>query len=109
VRRECLKEARVTYEGLLCELEQNHQLTAPNWEAAIQRELCLKVLMDQLAHESRHMLHFRILGFSWNEIGRALHITGKQARSRFYYELDKAHTKLLGSCARSAGRSEDSD
>jgi len=71
VRQQFLKERRVTYEGLVGELEVNHHLKAPDWEAAMERELCLKVLIDQLPHQSRHMLHYRILGFSWNEIGRA--------------------------------------
>src|SRR5262249_10075001 len=32
VRQQFLKENRVTYEGLLRELELNHHLTAPDWE-----------------------------------------------------------------------------
>ena len=109
VRQQFLRDNRVTYEGLLRELELNHNLTAPDWEAAMERELCLRVLVDQLPHQSRHMLHYRILGFSWNEIGRALGMSGKQARSRFYYELDKVHSKLLGTRAKDAGNSEESD
>jgi DNA-directed RNA polymerase specialized sigma24 family protein len=110
VRQQFLKENRVTYEGLLRELELNHHLTAPDWEAAMERELCLKVLVDQLPHQSRHMLHYRILGFTWNEIGRALRISGKQARSRFYYELDKVHGKLLGNTIKGRpGHPEESD
>jgi DNA-directed RNA polymerase specialized sigma24 family protein len=109
VRQQFVRENRVAYEGLLSQLEQNHHLTAPNWEAAMERKLCLKVLIDQLPQPSRHMLHYRILGFSWNEIGRVLRLSGKQARSRFYYELDKAHAKLLGSRAMGAGHGEESD
>jgi DNA-directed RNA polymerase specialized sigma24 family protein len=109
VRQQFLQENRLTYEGLLRELELNHHLTAPDWEAALEQELCLKVLVDQLPHQSRHMLHYRILGFTWNEIGRALRISGKQARSRFYYELNKLHAKLLGARTNGAGDSEESD
>jgi len=109
VRQQFLKENRVTYEGLLRELELNHHLTAPDWEAAMEQELCFKALVDHLPHQSRHMLHYRILGFSWNEIGRALRISGKQARSRFYYELKKLHAKLLGTGTNGAGQSEESD
>jgi hypothetical protein len=54
------------------------------------------------------MPNYRILGFSWNEIGRALRISGKQARSRFYYELNKLHTKLLGTTTSDAGDREES-
>jgi DNA-directed RNA polymerase specialized sigma24 family protein len=109
VRQQLLKENRVTYEGLLRELELNHRLTAPDWEAAIEQELCLKALLDQLPHHARHMLHYRFLGFSWNEIGRVLRITGKQARSRFYYELSKVHANLLGKRTEDAEHSEESD
>jgi DNA-directed RNA polymerase specialized sigma24 family protein len=109
VRQQFLRENRVTYEGLLTELELNYHLTAPNWQAALETELCLKVLVDQLPHQSRHMLNYRILGFSWNEIGRVLRISGKQARSRFYYELNKLHAKLLGTTTNDAGHPEESD
>jgi hypothetical protein len=90
-------------------LEQNHHLTSPDWEAEMERTLYLKALVEQLPEQSRHMLHFRILGFSWKEIGRMLRISGKQARSRFYYDLNKAHTKLHGSTTNGAGHSEESD
>jgi DNA-directed RNA polymerase specialized sigma24 family protein len=109
VRQQFLRESRVEYEGLLQELEQNHPLIAADWEAVMERELCLRVLVEQLPDPSRHMLHYRILGFTWNEIGRAFRISGKQARSRFYYELDKAHRKLLGGRTKGAGHSEESD
>jgi DNA-directed RNA polymerase specialized sigma24 family protein len=108
VRQQFMKLHRVAYEGLLRELEQNHHLAAPDWQEAIERELCLQVLIGQLTPQSQHMLHYRILGFSWNEIGRALGFSGKQARSRFYYELDKAHAKLLGTKAEGAGPSGES-
>ena len=99
----------MTYEGLLRELELNHHLTAPDWEATMERELCLQVLIDQLPDEARHMLHYRILGFSWSETGRALQMSGKQARSRFYYELRKVHAKLLGAKPHSPNHREESD
>jgi DNA-directed RNA polymerase specialized sigma24 family protein len=109
VRQQFLRENRVTYEGLVSELELNHHLTAPDWVAALEREWCLNVLVDHLPHQARHMLNYRILGFSWNEIGRVLRISGKQARSRFYYELNKLHTKLLGTTTNDADHPEESD
>jgi len=109
VRQQFLRQNRMAYEGLLRELEQNHHLTAPDWEASIQWKLCLKTLVDLLPHQARHVLHYRILGFTWNEIGRALRISGKQARSRFYYELNKVHGKLIGSRTKDDGQSEGSD
>lgn len=108
VRQQFFRDNRLAYEGLLTELEQSHHLAAPDWEALMERQLLLNALIDLLPHQSRHILHYRILGFSWNEIGRALHISGKQARSRFYYELDKVRRKLLGSRPEGAAESEES-
>jgi len=41
------------------------------------------------AEKSRHMLNLPDSGFAWNEIGRALLMSGKAAKSRFYYALNK--------------------
>ncbi len=109
VRKQFLKDRRVTYEGLVRELEQNYHLRAPDWEAEMHRNLCLQIIIDQLPHQARHTLHLRILGFTWKETGRVLGISGKQARSRFYYEVEKVHAKLLGSRAEGAGHTEETD
>jgi DNA-directed RNA polymerase specialized sigma24 family protein len=109
VRHQSIKENRVAYEGLTSELELNHHLTGPNFEETIQQRLCVEVIIDLLPHEARHMLHFRILEFSWEEIGRRLGISAKQARSRFYYELEKVRSKLLQSKTGSVGSNEESD
>jgi len=55
------------------------------------------------------MLKYRILGFAWGEIGRALRISEKQAKKRFYYALNKVRATLLDSGAKGAGHSEESD
>jgi DNA-directed RNA polymerase specialized sigma24 family protein len=109
VRHQSIKENRVAYEGLTSELELNHHLTGPNFEETIQQRLCMEVIIDLLPHEARHMLHFRILEFSWEEIGRRLGISAKQARSRFYYELEKVRSKLLQSRTGNVGSNEESD
>jgi DNA-directed RNA polymerase specialized sigma24 family protein len=109
VRQQFFRQNRMAYEGLLRELEQNHHLTVPDWEALMESNLCLKSLVDLLPYQARHLLHYRILGFTWNEIGRVLRISGKQARSRFYYELDKVRGKLIGNRTKDDGHSEESD
>ena len=109
VSRQVLKENRIKYEGLLRELERNHRLTGPDWEAVIEWELCLQIVVGLLHDQPRRMLNYRILGFTWSEIGRALRISGKQARSRFYYALDKLHAKLHSSGAKGADHSEEPD
>ena len=72
-------------------------------------ELCLQILIDQLPDRCRHMLNFRILGFSWKEIGLVFHLSGKQASSQLHYELAKVHAKLLDGKTKDAGHSEESD
>jgi DNA-directed RNA polymerase specialized sigma24 family protein len=78
-------------------LELKHPIKAPDWQGSIERQLCLQVIIDQLPHEARHMLHYRIIGLSWKEIGRAFGLSAKQARSRFYYELNKVQERFLAS------------
>lgn len=109
VRHQSMRENRVAYAGLVNELELNHRLTGPDFEGIIERRLCLEVIIDLLPHEARHMLHFRILEFSWQEIGRRLGVSAKQARSRFYYELEKVRSKLLQSRTGNVGSNEEFD
>jgi len=66
-------------------------------------------LVNLLPEKSRHMLNYRILGFAWNEIGRALLMSEKQAKTRFYYALNKVRAKLRDSRGKGAGHSEESD
>ena len=109
VSRQVLKENRIKYEGLLRELERNHRLTGPDLEAAMEWKLCLQIIVNLLPEKSRRMLNYRILGFAWNEIGRALRMSEKQAKSRFYYALNKVHGKLRDSRAKGDGHSEAAD
>lgn len=109
VRHQFMAENRFAYEGLVSELEINHHLTGPDFKRIIEERLCVEVIVDLLSHEGRHMLHFRMLEFSWTEIGRRLGMSAKQARSRFYYELEKVRSKLLRNRAEDAGPNEESD
>lgn len=96
VRSQMLKNNRLEYEGLLRELDENHQLTAPDWTKGLEAQLCLKFLVSYLPHPARHMLNYRLLGFSWKEIGKRTGLSPKQSKSRFYYGVQKAYEKLLG-------------
>jgi DNA-directed RNA polymerase specialized sigma24 family protein len=69
----------------------------------------LQTIVNLLPEKSRRMLNYRILGFAWSEIGRALRISEKQAKKRFYYALNKVRATLLDSGAKGAGHSEESD
>jgi DNA-directed RNA polymerase specialized sigma24 family protein len=100
VRSQLLKDSRLAYEGLLYELEENHQPRAPDWVAAMETKLALDFLVSFLPHQTKHMLNFRTLGFSWKETARFAGITVEQAKSRFYYGVQKAYETLLETQAR---------
>jgi DNA-directed RNA polymerase specialized sigma24 family protein len=100
VRSQLLRDSRLAYEGLLCELEEKHQPRAPDWAKALETKLALKFLVAYLPHQTKHMLNYRTLGFSWKEIARFAGITVAQAKSRFHYGVQKAYETLLENQAR---------
>lgn len=106
IRSQLLKDERLVYEGLLKELEENHPLATTDWVAAIETELVMKSLLSRLPHEVRHLLHYRMLDFSWKAIGKSLGISAKQAKSRFYYGVQKAYEALINDQASRAGQQE---
>lgn len=106
VRWERLQDGRLVYEGLLSELEAKHQLKAPDWAAALETDLVLQFLISCLPHGLKHMLHYRMLGFSWKEIGGSLGISAKQAKSRFYYGVQKTYETLLDNHAKFSHQKE---
>ena len=95
VRSQLLRDSRLAYEGLLYELEENHQPIAPDWVAALQTKLALNFLVSYFPHQTKHILNYRTLGFSWKEIARFAGITVEQAKSRFYYGVQKAYETLI--------------
>ena len=100
VRAQLLRDSRLAYEGLLFELEENHRPRAPDWIAAMETKLALDFLVSYLPHQTKHMLNFRTLGFSWKETAGFAGITVEQAKSRFYYGVQKAYETLLANQAK---------
>jgi DNA-directed RNA polymerase specialized sigma24 family protein len=97
VRSRLIRDHRIGFEGLAHELEKNHALKAPDLNAALEWRLTLDLLLTYLPHEIRHTLHLRMLGFSWSEVSDVLRISVKQAKSRYYYGLEKAYDDLVKS------------
>ena len=95
VRRYVVLESRIEYEGLIHALEENHHPRAPDWIRGFETALSLKLLEAYLSHSVRRMLHYRLLDYSWKEIGVVFKMTDRQARSRFYYGARKAYEDLL--------------
>jgi DNA-directed RNA polymerase specialized sigma24 family protein len=94
VRSRRIREQRLTLEGLGRELEKNHSLRGADSVAALEWQITLDLLLIFLPHEIRHTLHLRMLGFSWKEVSDVLGIRVKQAKSRYYYGLQKAYEDL---------------
>lgn len=110
VRNLAIREGRIVYEGGVQELEANHQPSAPDWTKIFDDRIALMSLAPYMSHPVRHMLHCRLLKYSWKKIARSLGITEKQAKTRFYYGAHKAYQELLrvqARRARAAGRSKD--
>ena len=95
VRSRRLRNQRVALEGLARELELNHRLRGPDCVAALEWRLTLELFLTFLPHEIAHTLHLRMLGFSWREVSDFLRISVKQAKSRYYYGLQKAYEDLI--------------
>jgi len=95
VRSRRLRVHRLALEGLARELETNHRLRGPDSVAALEWRLTLELFLAYLPHEIAHTLHLRMLGFSWREISNFHRISVKQAKSRYYYGLQKAYEDLI--------------
>lgn len=95
VRYHRLRDHRLALEGLARELEQNHGLRSPDSVAKLEWRLTLELFLCFLPHEIAHTLHLRMLGFSWKEISHVLHLSVKQAKSRYYYGLQKAYEEFI--------------
>jgi DNA-directed RNA polymerase specialized sigma24 family protein len=95
VLSQLLENNRLVYEGLLRELEENHQLTAPDWTQRVEAKLWLKFFVSFLTHPVQHMLHYRMLGFYWDEIGSRMGLSAKQAKKRFYYGIQKGRETVI--------------
>jgi DNA-directed RNA polymerase specialized sigma24 family protein len=106
VLSQLLENNRLVYEGLLRELEENNQLTAPDWTLQVEAKLWLKLFVSFLPHPVQHMIHYRMLGFSWDEIGNSMGLSAKQAKKRFYYGVKKGHEKVIKYSTKRFGRQE---
>ena len=108
VKTLAVRNTRVAYEGGTQDLETNHRRSAPDWTKIFEDRMDLQSLLPHMSYPVRRILHYRLLEFSWKDIGQRLALTEKQAKSRFYYGVRQAHQELLSLQARRA-REQDSD
>ena len=53
-----------------------------------------------MSHPVRRILHYRLLDYSWKDIGKQLGLTEEQAKKRFYYGVRQAFDELLATQSR---------
>ena len=106
VKTHVVRDSRITYEGGPQDLEANHHPQSSDWTRVFEDRLALRSLLPYMSHPVGQILRYRMLDFSWKQIGEILGITEKQAKSRFYYGVRQAHDELLATQARRARRKE---
>ena len=95
VRSQLLRDSRLAYEGLLYELEENHQPIAPDWIAAMETKLALELPVSYLTSPNKahaQLPHFRVL---LERDRRLCRNHGRASKIRFYYGVQKAYEALL--------------
>lgn len=95
---ELIKNRRITYEGLLQELERKHLPAAPDGPTALEMRICIGEIIALMPPDARRIVHYRLLGFNWEEIAEAMGILAPHARNKYYYGLKSASERL---CRRS--------
>lgn len=106
VRLEFLKDSRLAYEGLLRELDGNHHVFASDWAPALEVKMCVDHLTALMPGTAQRIVHYRLLAFSWEEIGEAMGIPIAQARNKYYYSVKTAYERLLANTAKRRGKKE---
>ena len=109
VRTHAIRESRIAFNGGLQDLEEQHQPHSSDWTKMFEDRLALQSLLPYMPDAVRQILHYRILDFSWKQIGAILGTTAKQAKSRFYYGVRHAHNALLAIQGKRALQKEEAD
>jgi DNA-directed RNA polymerase specialized sigma24 family protein len=100
VRLEFLKDSRLAYEGLLQELDGKHHILASDWAPAQEVNIFVDHLTTFMPATAQRIMHYRMLSFSWEEIGEAVGIPIAQARNKYYYGVKIAYERLLTNAAK---------
>ena len=100
VRTFAVREGRITYEGGAHDLDTNPRPSAPDWAKVFEDRMAIQSLVPYMSHPVRSILHYRLLDYSWKDIGQQLLLTEEQAKKRFYYGVRQAFDELLATQAR---------
>jgi DNA-directed RNA polymerase specialized sigma24 family protein len=77
------RERRIEFRGLSQEIEGSLSVSAPDWQEEVDLGIWIDQILQGHDHEIRVMLQLRLLDRTWAQIGRALGMSGGQARLRF--------------------------
>jgi len=91
------RNARIRYEGSPQDLETNFKPSAPDWVTTVEDRMSLDAVLYHATETTRLMLRYRVLDYSWKEIGDHFALTSKRAKSHFHYGLRSAHQRLIAS------------
>lgn len=111
VAREIVRNRRISYEGLVSELEAKRVLVAPNWLVPLEVKICLPQIIALMPAETQRIVHYRLLDFTWDEIANAMGLQSIQAKNKYYYGIRTAWDNLSETAPRGAcrkGRNETS-
>ena len=92
---ELIRNRRITFEGLLQDLERKHFLADPDWLTALQTRICVGEVVALMRPDARRIVHYRLLDFEWQEIAEAVGVPANQVRNRYYYGIRTAWEKLF--------------
>lgn len=99
VRLQFLRDHRIAYEGLLRELEAKYSPLASNWTKALETKMCVELLIALMPAQARRIVSYRLLGFTWEEVGIAISTPVPQARNKYYYGVKTAYERLLANAS----------
>ena len=99
IRLEFLKNGRLAYEGLLRELEGRHPLLAADWAAVVEVQMLIKHLIALMPWTTQRIVNYRLLSFTWEEIGEAMQMPVTQARNKYYYGVKASYERLVANTA----------
>jgi DNA-directed RNA polymerase specialized sigma24 family protein len=100
IRTLAIRNSRVAYEGGPQELETNHGPTAPDWTKVCEDRMMLESLLPYVPHPVNHIMHLRLLEYSWKQIAQTLQITEQTAKKRFYRGVRQAYDDLVADRAK---------
>ena len=60
----------------------------------------VKHLTALMPYMARRIVHYRLLSFTWEEIGKAMGIPVSQARNKYYYGVKASYERLLANAAK---------